>query len=160
LVPTITEEQAALKTMNWLVKEMNRRYGVMKDAKARDITKYNESHVDKLTRIVCVIDEFADLMLSGYGSAFESAVKNLAQKARGAGIHIILGTQRPSVDVVTGVLKANLPTRIAFMTSSSIDSRVILDESGAEQLVGKGDALMRDPKSKNLVRLQGFNYEE
>lgn len=160
MVPTITEERDALKTMQWLVKEMNRRYKVMKDSKCRDIGKYNENHVDQMPRIVCVIDEFADLMLSGYGHEFESAVKNLAQKARGAGIHIILGTQRPSVDVVTGVLKANLPTRIAFMTSSQTDSRVILDEAGAEQLVGKGDALLRDPKSKNLIRLQGFNYEE
>lgn len=160
MVPTITDEAKALKTMLWLVKEMNRRYAVLKDAKCRDITRYNEYSAQPMTRIVCVIDEFADLMLSGYGSEFESAVKNLAQKARGAGIHIILGTQRPSVDVVTGVLKANLPTRIAFMTSSQTDSRVILDESGAELLTGKGDALLRDPKSKELIRLQAYNYEE
>ena len=109
-----------------------------------------------------VIDEYADLMLQkpkGMEATAETAIIRLAQKARAVGIHVVLGTQRPSVDVVTGLIKANMPTRIAFMTSSRVDSQVILDQPGAEELIGEGDMLFLDPTHRGLQRLQGFYIE-
>lgn len=169
LAPVIFDEVKAAKTMNWLVEEMEDRYGKLEAAGYRNINGYNAENVQKMPRIVVVIDEFADLMLQSYESdelakllglpnaiSSERAIIRLAQKARAIGIHLVLGTQRPSVDVVTGLIKANLPTRIAFATASSVDSKVILDESGAEQLIGRGDMLFLDPHERKLRRLQGF----
>ncbi len=117
---------------------------------------------ETLQRIVLVIDEYADLMLQkpkGMETTAETYIIRLAQKARTVGIHTVLGTQRPSVDVVTGLIKANMPTRLAFWTASRIDSQVILDQPGAEELTGKGDMLFLDPTHRGLQRLRGFYVE-
>lgn len=159
LVPTIYEQVQAIKALKWLVDEMEDRYTTLEEGGYRNINAYNDDHAVPMSKIVVVIDEFADLILQkniGEPSYAEQSIVRLAQKARAIGIHIILGTQRPSVDVVTGLIKANLPTRIAFMTSSRTDSQVILDQSGAEELVGKGDMLFLDPSTRGLQRLQGF----
>lgn len=169
LAPVIYDEVLAAKTMNWLVEEMEQRYSRLELAGYRNIRDYNDSSVEKMSRIIVVIDEFADLMLQSFEMedlakmigmsnplTSERAIIRLAQKARAIGIHLILGTQRPSVDVVTGLIKANLPSRIAFATASAVDSKVILDESGAEKLIGRGDMLFLDPHVRQLQRLQGF----
>ena len=156
LAPVIFDEEKAAKTLGWLVEEMEVRYQQLEQAGFRGITDYNLNNAKKMPKIVVVIDEFADLILQSDGGETEKSVIRLAQKARAIGIHIVLGTQRPSVDVVTGLIKANFPTRIAFMTTSRIDSQVILDQSGAEELIGKGDMLFLDPTVRGLQRLQGF----
>jgi S-DNA-T family DNA segregation ATPase FtsK/SpoIIIE len=156
LAPVIYDEKKATTTLNWLVEEMEIRYDRLEKAGYRGITDYNANNANKMSKIVVVIDEFADLILQSDGNETEKAVIRLAQKARAIGIHIVLGTQRPSVDVVTGLIKANFPTRIAFMTSSRMDSQVILDQAGAEELIGKGDMLFLDPTVRGLQRLQGF----
>ena len=140
LSPTITDSQGALAALQWLVNEMDSRYRIIAAAQARNIEGYNASAAAPLHRIVCVIDEYADLMASA-GKDFESAVQRIAQKARAAGIHLILATQRPSADIVTGVIKANFPARAAMRVPSRHDSRTILDASGAESLLGRGDML-------------------
>lgn len=155
LAPVIFDEDKAMEALNWLTAEMEHRYKQLEKGKHRNIDDYNTNEVSKMKKIVVIIDEFADLMLGGAGTSEKSIIR-LAQKARAIGIHIVLGTQRPSVDVVTGLIKANLPTRIAFMTTSRTDSQVILDQSGAEQLIGKGDMLFLNPNVKGLQRLQGF----
>lgn len=159
----VPDAHAALK---WAVFEMEERYKQMKDLKVRSIDDYNKkAHMKK---IVIVIDELADLLLNKeigvseagepikYSGEIENMIIRLAQKSRAAGIHLIVATQRPSVDVVTGILKANFPTRVAFMTSSAVDSGVILDTDGAEKLVGNGDLLLKNPRRKHIIRLQGY----
>lgn len=138
LAPVVTEMSDADNCLTYLVNEMESRYSLFEKAMVRNINEYN-SDAGHLPYIVCVIDEFADLMAANKKT--EAAVQRLAQKARAAGIHIILATQRPSVDVVTGVLKANFPCRLAYKTASAADSRTIIDGSGAEKLLGRGDAL-------------------
>jgi len=138
LAPVVTEMKDAANTLAYLVEEMERRYTLFEQALVRNIGEYN-SEAGHLPYIVCVIDEFADLMAADKNA--EISVQRLAQKARAAGIHIILATQRPSVDVVTGIIKANFPCRLAYKTASATDSRTILDSTGAEKLLGRGDAL-------------------
>lgn len=139
LYPVVTETAEAAAALENLVEEMERRYSLFESHLSKNIKGYNETADDKLPYIVCVIDEFADLMVAD--KKISLSVQRLAQKARAAGIHLIMATQRPSVDVVTGVLKANFPTRLAYKTASGADSRTILDMSGAENLLGRGDAL-------------------
>lgn len=159
LAPPIYEVMEAQATLAWLAKEMDVRYDLLEKSEVRNIDEYNQGAHEKMQRIVCVVDEFADLMLQQGNlmlPACETSIVRIAQKARAVGIHLIIGTQRPSVDVITGVIKANLPTRIAFMTSSKVDSLVILDQAGAEALTGKGDMLFQDPSTGSPQRLQGF----
>ena len=151
LTPVVTEMSLASDTLAFLVNEMEKRYSLFEENLVKNIKEYNEN-IGHLPYIVCVIDEFADLILSN--KQVEEHVQRLAQKARAAGIHIILATQRPSVDVVTGVLKANFPTRLAYKTASSADSRTIIDMSGAEKLIGRGDALFL-PADGSLKRIHG-----
>ena len=162
LIPTIYDMGKAVKTLYWCVKEMEERYNKLEGKACRNIEEYNRNG-GRMKKIVIVIDEFADLILSnksqkndGKETNAEDAIVRLAQKARAVGMHLVLGTQRPSVDVVTGLIKANLPTRIAFRTSSRVDSQIILDQAGAEQLTGKGDMLFLDPSKKEVQRLQGY----
>ncbi len=159
LRPTIYDMDLAVQTLEWCVEEMEKRYNKLEGKACRDIKEYNRVG-GRMSRIVVVIDEFADLILANKSKAdspsAEMAIVRLAQKSRAVGIHLVLGTQRPSVDVVTGLIKANLPTRIAFRTSSRIDSQIILDQAGAEQLTGKGDMLFLDPSKREIQRLQGY----
>jgi len=153
LFPVVTETEKAVATIAYLVDEMERRYCLLEKTFTRNIKDYNNQNgVKKLPYIVCVIDEFADLMATD--KKVEKNVQRLAQKARACGIHLILATQRPSVDVVTGVLKANFPTRLAYKVASSADSRTIIDIGGAENLIGRGDALFLSGDGK-LQRIHG-----
>lgn len=155
--PVITDAKAASASLKWAVNEMESRYKRFVEMSVRDITKYNQKITDKtekMPHIVIVIDELADLMMVSPQDV-EDAISRIAQKARAAGIHLLVATQRPSVDVITGLIKANIPTRIAFSVSSQIDSRTILDEGGAEKLLGKGDMLFMGSGSNKLLRLQG-----
>ena len=138
LTPVITDAKKATSALAWTVKEMNSRYKLMSKVGVRNIDGYNAKHKLKMPYIVVVVDEMSDLMLVA-GKEIENYIQKLSQMARAAGIHIIMATQRPSVDVITGTIKANFPTRISFQVSSKIDSRTILGEQGAEQLLGKGD---------------------
>lgn len=151
-----TEATDAEVALSWLVTEMERRYDVLDQASVRDLNEYTDMGHDPLPRIVVIIDEYADLVLGDRQKRCEGHVVRLAQKARAAGIHLVIGTQRPSVNVVTGILKANIPARIAFATASRIDSQTILDAPGAEQLLGKGDMLWADPTARTLTRLQSY----
>lgn len=155
------DEIKAARALEWAVQEMESRYEILEAAEARDIREYNKTAGEEMDRIVIIIDEFADLMLRDFSkdkmlSTPEISIVRIAQKARAVGIHLVIGTQRPSVDVITGLIKANMPTRIALMTTSGVDSRIILDQGGAEMLNGKGDMLFLDPSKQNLIRLQGF----
>lgn len=151
--PVITESKEAVQAIAALVDEMERRYDLLEKSFTKNIKDYNEQTEDKLLPyIVCVIDEFADLMATD--KQVENNIQRLAQKARACGIHLILATQRPSVDVVTGVLKANFPTRLAYKVASNADSRTILDCGGAEKLIGRGDALFLAGDGK-LQRIHG-----
>lgn len=153
LCPVVTETEAAVQVIAYLAGEMDRRYGVLEKSYCKNLKDYNlQNKTEKLPYIVCVIDEFADLTAAD--KTVEKNVRRLAQKARACGIHLILATQRPSVDVVTGVLKANFPTRLAYKTASSADSRTILDAGGAEKLIGRGDALFLSG-SGELQRVHG-----
>ena len=140
LTPVITDAKKATSALAWTVKEMNSRYKLMSKVGVRNIDGYNAKHKLKMPYIVVVVDEMSDLMLVA-GKEIENYIQKLSQMARAAGIHIIMATQRPSVDVITGTIKANFPTRVSFQVSSKIDSRTILGEQGAEQLLGKGDML-------------------
>jgi len=158
LVPVVTNPHKAAKALAWAVYEMERRYQLMSDAKVRNIDGYNKAadkqdEMDRLPFIVIVIDELADLMMVA-GKEVEQAICRIAQKARAAGLHLILATQRPSVDVITGLIKANLPSRLSFQVSSKIDSRTILDQMGAEQLLGMGDSLFLSG-GRDLKRVHG-----
>ncbi len=157
LVPVITEPERAKSALKWAVNEMENRYRRFAGATARNIKGFNETRADPADRmpyIVIVIDELADLMMRE-GKNIEDPIVRLAQKARATGIHIVLATQRPSVNVVTGLIKANFPSRIAFAMASQIDSRTILDAPGAEDLIGRGDMLYQPSDLPRPMRLQG-----
>lgn len=156
LTPVITEPEKSVSALAWAVAEMNRRYKDFASQRCRNITEFNEKNPDKKEPyVVIVIDELADLMMVA-GKDVEAAICRIAQMARAVGMHLIVATQRPSVDVVTGLIKANLPARIAFRVSSGIDSRVIIDGVGAEDLLGFGDMLYLDGNSGDLSRIQGL----
>ena len=158
--PVITDVKAATAALKWAVEEMERRYELFAHTGVRDIVRYNEKALSsgqaehKLPYLVIVIDELADLMMMSPADV-EEAICRIAQKARACGIHLLVATQRPSVDVITGLIKANIPTRIAFSVSSQVDSRTILDQSGAEKLLGRGDMLFLENGTSKSVRLQG-----
>ncbi len=154
LVPVVTEPKKAASALHWAVAEMERRYKAFADNHVREIKSYNAQAVEKMPYIVIIIDELSDLMMVAKVDV-EDAILRLAQKARAAGIHLILATQRPSVDVITGIVKANIPSRIAFAVSSQTDSRTILDMGGAEKLLGKGDMLFYPIGFNKPVRVQG-----
>ena len=153
LSPVITDAKKATSALGWTVKEMNNRYKLMSKVGVRNIDGYNSKHDLKMPYIVVVVDEMSDLMLVA-GKEIENYIQKLSQMARAAGIHIIMATQRPSVDVITGTIKANFPTRISFQVSSKIDSRTIMGEQGAEQLLGKGDMLFMSSANR-IVRIHG-----
>ena len=153
LTPVITDAKKATSALAWTVQEMNNRYKLMSRVGVRNIDGYNSKHKLKMPYIIVVVDEMSDLMLVA-GKEIENYIQKLSQMARAAGIHIIMATQRPSVDVITGTIKANFPTRISFQVSSKIDSRTILGEQGAEQLLGKGDMLFMSSANK-IIRIHG-----
>lgn len=167
LIPVVTDPKKAAGALNWAVEEMTRRYQLFADTGVRNLTGYNEKVADalasggvdpekltKLPQIVVIVDELADLMMVAHGEV-EDAIVRLSQLARAAGIHLVIATQRPSVDVITGLIKANVPSRIAFAVSSGVDSRTILDMNGAEKLLGKGDMLFYPTGFPKPVRVQG-----
>jgi len=151
LCPVITEAKKAASVLGWVVKEMESRYKLMTKDGVRNIDSYNAKHTLAMPYIVVVVDEMSDLMLVA-GKEIENYIQKLSQMARAAGIHIIMATQRPSVDVITGTIKANFPTRISFQVTSKIDSRTILGEQGAEQLLGKGDMLYMSSANR-IIRI-------
>ena len=153
LCPVITEAKKAASVLGWVVKEMESRYRLMTKEGVRNIDGYNAKHKLPMPYIVVVVDEMSDLMLVA-GKEIEACIQRLAQMARASGIHLIMATQRPSVDVITGTIKANFPTRISFQVTSKIDSRTILGEMGAEQLLGMGDMLYMAGGSK-ITRCHG-----
>ncbi len=178
LLPIVTEAKKASLALRWAVQEMERRYTLIARSGMRDIDNYNqkieelgeenihgqlglleEESVEKLPKVIVIIDELADLMMTAK-STVETNICLLAQKARAAGIHLVLATQRPSVDVITGLIKANLPARLSFRLSSKIDSRTIFDFTGAERLVGNGDMLFMPPGESRLVRMHGAFISE
>lgn len=155
VAPVVTEPKKAASALKWTVQEMERRYALFAAAGVRDVTRYNEVNPDeKLPLIVVIIDELADLMMVAPVDV-EDSICRLAQMARASGIHLVIATQRPSVDVITGTIKANIPSRISFAVSSQIDSRTILDMAGAEKLLGKGDMLYYPVGANKPLRLQG-----
>ncbi|MFQ3225944.1 MAG: S-DNA-T family DNA segregation ATPase FtsK/SpoIIIE [Lentimonas sp.] len=159
----VTDAKPAVQVLNWVVKEMERRYQVLAEKQVRNIAGYNQkAAVDgfkKMPFTVVIIDELADLMMTSKGEA-EGALARIAQLSRAVGIHTIVATQRPSVNVITGIIKANFPTRIAFQVSSNVDSRTILDCKGAESLLGKGDFLFNPPGIARLLRIQSPMVED
>ncbi len=159
LSPVVTDPKKAANALNWAVAEMNKRYKSFAELGVKDITSYNEKSETKLPKIVIIIDELADLMMA-CANEVEDYICRLAQMARAAGMHLIIATQRPSVDVITGVIKANVPSRIAFAVSSQTDSRTILDMGGAEKLLGKGDMLFYPLGAAKPIRLQGAYISE
>jgi DNA segregation ATPase FtsK/SpoIIIE, S-DNA-T family len=158
LTPVVTSPRLAANVLNNLIAEMESRYGVMEEARARNLAELNrvrEREGDApLPHILCVIDELADLMMIAPAEV-EDAIIRLAQKSRAVGIHLLLATQRPSTDIITGTIKVNIPARIAFAVSSQVDSRVILDQGGAETLLGQGDMLFRPAGTSKMQRIQG-----
>lgn len=167
LAPVITEPQGACEALRWLVKEMEQRYNTLKLTGVRNITSFNTRPInkeaesalgvdipEKMFYIVCIIDELADLMMVS-SNDIETYIARIAQMARAVGIHLILATQRPSREVITGLIKANFPTRIAFKVASRVNSQIILDDTGAESLLGNGDMLFLPPGSSHLTRAQG-----
>ena len=159
LIPVVTDPKKAAGALAWAVQEMDNRYNVFAQKGVRDLKGYNalvekEEGIGKLPQIVIIIDELADLMMVA-AKEVEDSICRLAQKARAAGMHLIIATQRPSVDVITGIIKANIPSRIAFAVSSQVDSRTILDQVGAEKLLGKGDMLFYPAGSPKPSRIQG-----
>ncbi|PKO10080.1 MAG: hypothetical protein CVU40_07665 [Chloroflexi bacterium HGW-Chloroflexi-2] len=159
LSPVITDTEKVVGALQWVQREMDARYHRFSQVGTRNIAEYNKSQADKFPYMVVVIDELADLMMLAPDET-ERALTRLAQLARATGIHLILATQRPSTDVVTGLIKANFPARIAFAVASGIDSRVILDQPGAERLLGRGDMLFQAPDAAAPVRLQGVFITE
>ncbi|MGV8144947.1 MAG: DNA translocase FtsK 4TM domain-containing protein [Alkaliphilus sp.] len=160
LIPVVTDPKKATGALSWAVQEMTRRYNLFAESKTKDIHSYNEkSDGEKLPFIVIIIDELADLMMAS-ANEVEDSICRLAQMARASGIHMIIATQRPSVDVITGIIKANIPSRIAFSVTSVTDSRTILDMGGAEKLLGKGDMLFYPAGATKPVRIQGAYVSE
>ena len=174
LTPVITDPKKAIMSLKWLAKEMERRYDLLEKASVRDISSYHKNVLlpaleknkkddtdlpDSMPYIMVIIDELADLMQS-YPRELESAVVRLAQMSRAVGIHLLLSTQRPSVNVITGLIKANIPARLALQVASQIDSRTILDSSGAEKLLGAGDMLFQSAEMSKPVRLQSAFIRE
>lgn len=159
LHPVVVDPKLASRALNWAVREMERRYRLLEEARVKSFDSYNETSGEKLPYIVVIVDELADLMMVA-SKDVEAAIARLAQMARAAGIHLILATQRPSVDVLTGLIKANFPTRISFKVSSKIDSRTILDASGAEHLLGAGDMLFLAPGTAQVKRIHGAYISE
>ncbi len=159
LHPVVVEPKMASRALLWAVREMERRYQLLEEARVKSFASYNEVAEEKLPLIVIIVDELADLMMVASRDV-EASIARLAQMARAAGMHLILATQRPSVDVLTGLIKANLPTRISFKVSSKIDSRTILDGSGAEHLLGAGDMLFMPPGTARLQRIHGAYISE
>ncbi len=167
IAPVITEAHGAYAALNWLVKEMHMRYEILKQLGVRNISAFNSRTVnkelesslslpipEKMYAIVAIIDEFADLMMAS-SSDLETPIARIAQMARAVGIHLVLATQRPSREVITGLIKANFPTRIAFKVASRVNSQIILDEPGAESLLGNGDLLFLPPGTSHIIRAQG-----
>ena len=163
MIPVVTDPKKAAGALNWAVAEMEKRYKLFAEYNVRDLKGFNEKvlsgkagdeNIKKLPQIVIIIDELADLMMVAPGEV-EGAICRLAQLARAAGLHLILATQRPSVNVITGLIKANMPSRIAFSVSSGVDSRTIIDMNGAEKLLGKGDMLFYPSGYPKPVRVQG-----
>jgi S-DNA-T family DNA segregation ATPase FtsK/SpoIIIE len=154
LIPPITKVEEAINALKWAVREMERRLDHLAKASARDIDTYNAKCKDGMPKIMIVIDELADLMSQNKRDV-EAVIVRISQMARAAGIHLILATQRPSVDVITGLIKANIPTRIAFAVASQVDSKTILDQAGAEKLLGRGDMLLTTPQISKPKRMQG-----
>ena len=175
ITPVVTDMQKAANGLNWCVKEMDKRYKLMSALGVRSLESYNQKvlklnsisqdikeklleindgEIEPLPYIVIVIDELADLMMVA-GKKVEQLISRLAQKARASGMHLVVSTQRPSVDVITGLIKANIPSRISFLVSSKIDSRTILDQGGAEQLLGNGDMLFVEPGTSIPKRIHG-----
>jgi len=180
-VPVITEISKASLALEWCVEEMENRYQKLKQARVKNIKNYRKSYRD-MPYMTVIVDELADIMLSGEQRVItETTIKNnkpsvtttklnesdivkdsiikLAQKARAVGIHLIVATQRPSVDIIPGIMKANFPTQVAFMVNKKVDSQVILDQNGAEELIGKGDMLFASPGTQGLQRLQAYYTE-
>ncbi|MBO5279622.1 MAG: DNA translocase FtsK, partial [Clostridia bacterium] len=164
LVPVVTDPKKAAGSLHWAVTEMDRRFELIEEVGVRDVASYNritkqDPEKEFLPQIVIVIDELADLMMTAPKDVEESICR-LAQKARAAGMHIVIGTQRPSVDVVTGLIKANVPSRIAFTMASQVDSRTIIDIAGAEKLIGRGDMLYAPVGFSKPARVQGSFVSE
>ncbi len=164
LIPVVTDPKKAAGSLNWAVSEMEKRYQLFAEHSVKDISSFNalaekSDTLTPLPKIVIVIDEFADLMMTAPGDV-ESAVCRIAQKARAAGMHLVIATQRPSVNVITGLIKANITSRIALTVSSQIDSRTIIDSSGAEALLGRGDMLLKLYGSDRMLRVQGCFVSE
>lgn len=159
LTPVITEAEKALQALRWAVAEMGRRLHRFSEQGARNLDEYNEKQTEEMTklpRIVIIVDELADLMMRQYRKDTEMMIARIAQMARAVGMHLIIATQRPSVDVITGLIKANIPTRIAFRVVSAVDSRTILDSIGAEDLLGMGDMLYMNAVTPKPLRIQGI----
>ncbi len=154
ITPVITDAEKTVNALKWTLREMDRRFDLLAKFGARDLASYNTRSEDKLPYVVLIIDELADLMVSAM-QAVEGPVVRLAQMSRAVGIHLVLATQRPSVDVITGLIKANIPARIAFAVASSTDSRTILDHTGADKLLGRGDMLLQTADMSSPKRLQG-----
>ncbi|MCC7357802.1 DNA translocase FtsK 4TM domain-containing protein [Candidatus Uhrbacteria bacterium] len=154
ITPVITENEKTVNALKWALREMDRRFDVLSKFGARDIASYNQRSEEKLPFIVIIIDELADLMVTAMQEV-EGPIVRLAQMARAVGIHLVLATQRPSVDVITGLIKANIPARIAFAVASSMDSRTIIDQVGAEKLLGRGDMLFQTAEMATPRRIQG-----
>src|SRR5258708_6285058 len=174
ITPIITEPKAAARSLRWAVSEMERRYKDLAGWGVRNIDGFNTEIMRRnlikeydekgdpwkpLPYIVIIIDELADLMMTS-GREVEESITRLAQMARAVGIHLVLATQRPSVDVITGLIKANFPSRISFRVSSKVDSRTIIDTNGADQLLGRGDMLFLPPGTSRLVRVHGAYIDE
>ena len=158
LSPVVVELERVVASLQWVTREMDERYRKFAKGGVRNIADYNErvtaNNEKKLPYLVVIIDELADLMMLAPDET-ERTITRLAQLARATGIHLIIATQRPSVDVVTGLIKANFPARIAFAVASGVDSRVILDQPGAERLLGRGDMLFQSPDAASPLRMQG-----
>jgi S-DNA-T family DNA segregation ATPase FtsK/SpoIIIE len=170
ITPVVTNVKKATNALFWAVREMEHRYELLSEVKARNIVQYNrkmdlenknagDNQQEKLPFVVIIIDELADLMMAASRDV-EVALTRLAQMARAAGIHLIIATQRPSVDVLTGIIKANFPTRLSFQVSSKTDSRTIIDANGAENLLGNGDMLFMPPGAAKLQRIHGAYISE
>lgn len=159
LTSPITDMSKAANALKWAVNEMEERYKVLKDARVRNIEDYINLTGNLMPYIVIIIDEFSDLMMQ-YRQDVEASIIRLAQKSRAVGIHLIIATQRPTADVITGLIKSNVPTRVALAVASSMDSRVILDSTGAETLLGKGDLLIKTANDLKPVRVQGLFIDD